>query len=113
MHKLQLNGIEQLSEIEKKEISSIAEKACEKFQRELNNDFLLKMTIRQSGIVKDNPNKKKKCSVHAELSGPVMFESSAEEWDLKKALHMSIQKLDYEIEHKFHNLDQHRKIVNK
>jgi hypothetical protein len=108
MHKLQLNGIESLSEIEKMEINSISEKACEKFQRELNNDFLLKVTIKQSGVVKDNPNKKRKFSVHAELSGPVMFEASAAEWDLKKTIHMAIQKLDYEIEHKFHNLNQHK-----
>ena len=108
MHKLQLSGIEQLSEIEKKEINSIAEKACEKFQRELNNDFILKISIKQSGVVKDNPAKKKKTSVKAELSGAMLFEASAEEWDLKKVLHMVIQKLDYEIEHKYHSTNQHK-----
>ena len=108
MYKIQLNGLEQLGDIEKKEVNSIVEKACEKFSRELNNDFLFKLTIKQFGIVKDNPSKKKKISVRAEISGPIMFESSAEEWDLKKSLHMAIQKLEYEIEHKYHDSNQHK-----
>jgi ribosome-associated translation inhibitor RaiA len=108
MHKIQLNGIEPLTENEKKEVNSIVEKAAEKFDRELNNDFLLKIALKQSGAVKDNPAKKKKYSVHAELSGAMMFEASAEEWDLKKVLHMVIGKLDYEIEHKYHSTNQHK-----
>ncbi len=108
MHKLQLNGLEVLTPIEQKAVTSIAEKAADKFDRELNNDFLLKLTVKQSGAVKDNPDKKKKFSVKAELSGPIMFESSAEEWDLKKSVHSAIEKLDYEIEHKYHTTNQHK-----
>ena len=113
MSNIKIEGINFLKETEKLEVQSILEKSYEKIKREINNEFLLKINIKEFGIVKDNPEKKKKYSIMVEVSGPVRFKSSAVEWDLKKALHMAMQKLDYEIEHKFHNLDQHRKVVSK
>jgi len=107
MESVQIKGIEALEVSEKKEFEVMLSKHVEKIKRMLNNDFFLKIAIKVYSRDKENKLKRKKFSIDAELTGeiPRIF-ASAEEWDMNKSVHSAFQKLEHEIEHKFHVSDK-------
>jgi ribosome-associated translation inhibitor RaiA len=106
---IQIKGIEQLSEEERKAVEEILDNSYEKLKRRTKTDFLLKLAIKEYSKNLDNKNKRKKYSIQAQISGDVReFEASADDWDLRKVLHKVFEKLDNEIEHAFHSSEQNR-----
>jgi len=107
MESIQIKGSEALEVLEKQEFDAIIGKHVEKIKRMLNNDFFLKIAIKVYSRDKENKFKRKKFSMDVELTGeiPRIF-ASAEEWDLNKSVHSAFQKLEQEIEHKFHVSDK-------
>ena len=106
---IQIKGIELLSEQEKKEINYILEKSYEKLKWKIKSEFILKLTLKEHFLEKENKDKRKKYSIILEISGvakPLEAESSF--WDLKKALHNVIEKIENEVEHRYHNGSQHK-----
>jgi ribosome-associated translation inhibitor RaiA len=108
MNNLQLKGVDALSENEKKEVEEILNDSYEKIKRKTKTDFLLKVVVKGYSKNPENKEKRKKYSVQAQISGAVRnFEASANDWDLRKVLHMVVQKLEQEVEHAFHSSEQH------
>ena len=107
MESIQIKGAESLEVSEKKEFDIIIVKHIEKIKRMLNNDFFLKIAIKVYSRDKENKLKRKEFSIDVELTGeiPRIF-ASAKEWDLNKSVHSAFQKLEHEIEHKFHVSDK-------
>jgi len=102
MDNFKIEGIELLTEEEKKEAVRIIERAYEKLKWKVKNDFLLNIAIKEYSKSIENFNKRKKYSIHAEISGPIhVIEASAVDWDFNKTLHMVMNKLAVEVEHLF------------
>lgn len=102
MDNFKIDGIDLLTEEEKKEANRIIGKAYEKLKWKVKNDFLLNIYIKEYSKSGDNFDKRKKYSIRAEISGPIqVIEASAVDWDFNKTLHMVINKLAVEVEHLF------------
>jgi len=102
MDNFEIEGIDLLTEAEKKEANKIIEKAYEKLKWKIKIDFLLRVIVKEYSKSGENFNKRKKYSIHAEISGPVqVIESSAVDWEFNKTLHMAMNKLAVEVEHLF------------
>jgi hypothetical protein len=110
MDKFQIKGIEDLSEAEKLELNKILQNSYEKIKRKTKVDFALKLVVKvySKGESKDNKDKRKHYSIKAVISGTVrQFEASSDGWDLNKAVHISLEALENEVEHVFHSSEQH------
>ena len=102
IEQIQIKGIELLTEREKQEAEKIITKAYEKLKWKIKNDFLLNIAIKEYSKSGENFNKRKKYSIHAEISGPIQIvEASAVDWDFNKTLHMVMDNLAVEVEHLF------------
>jgi len=102
IEQIKIEGIELLTEEEKKEANRIIGKAYEKLKWKVKNDFLLDIAVKEYSKSGENFNKRKRYSIHAEISGPIkVIEASAVEWDFNKTLHMVMNKLAAEVEHLF------------
>jgi hypothetical protein len=102
MAAIEIEGIGSLTEEEKKEAKKIIDRAYEKLKWGVKKDFLLRVIVKEYSKSGENFNKRKKYSIHAEISGPVqVIEASAVEWDFNKTLHMAMNKLIAEVEHLF------------
>ena len=102
MENVTIKGINLLSEKEKQDAERIIEKAYEKIKWKIKKDFLLNIEIKEYSKSGENFDKRKKYSIHAEISGPVhIIEASAVEWEFNKTLHMVFNKLSVEVEHLF------------
>lgn len=109
MEPIQIKGIELLSEQEKKDANMILQKAYEKLKWKIKSEFILKLTVKEHFLEKDNKDKRKKYSLIIETSGvakPIEAESSF--WDFKKALHNVVEKIQSEAEHMYHTNSQHK-----
>ena len=105
-----IKGLEALSDNEKEEVSRILESSYEKIKRKTKVDFFLKLMIKAHSKVdkKERRNKDKKYGIRANISGTLrQFDASADDWDLHKAVHKVMQKLENEVEHVFHSSEQH------
>ncbi len=93
-----------LDEKERETADRLIDEYYSKIQRMLKNDFLLKIHFKEY----DKEGKKKKYSINAEaiFSGK-MINSSSWDWDLARAIHKSMRKIENEIEKKFHISEQH------
>jgi hypothetical protein len=110
MENIQIKGIERLDEAEKSEVSRILESSYEKIKYKTKTDFILKISIKIYSKDKENLVKRKKYSIQAGIFGATRdFEASAFDWDLNKAIHKVLNKLENEIEHKFHSSEQYKK----
>jgi len=102
IEQIQIEGIDLLTEEEKKEANRIINKAYEKLKWKVKNDFLLNISIKEYSKSGDNFDKRKKYSIRAEISGPIqIIEASAVDWEFNKTLHMVMNKLAVEVEHLF------------
>ena len=104
MNKIEIKGIELLDEEEKQIANKLFDGYYPKIERIAKNDLLLKVHIKEY----DKDGKKSKYSINAEaiFSGK-MLSSSSWDYDLARAIHKSMKKLETEIEHKFHTSEQH------
>lgn len=105
---ISIKGIELLNESEKYEFDKVLKKHHEKIKRMIDNEFFLKIVIKEYSKNKDNKEKRKRYGVSVEISGEIpRIEASDEEWDFNKVLNRVFEKIEIEIEHKFHLMDKH------
>jgi len=99
---IEIEGIDLLTEDEKKEANRIIGKAYEKLKWKVNDDFLLRIIVKEYAKSGDNFDKRKKYSLRAEISGPIqVIEASAVDWEFNKTLHLVMNKLAVEVDHLF------------
>ena len=105
MINLQTKGFELLTPQTKDNFMKLWEESQEKLERKLRDIESLRIHLKEY-----SPGGKTKFSIHALMvySGKTM-EADSVDWDLKKAFHKVFNKLQEEIEHKFHISDQNKK----
>ena len=109
MDNIVITGTDALGESEREQADKIIFASYEKIKRKTKTDFLFKVDIKIPAKDRENLNKRKQYSVHATISGAVRkFEADSVDWDLNKALHIAITKIENEVEHTFHTSEQHR-----
>ncbi len=115
MEEIQIKGIETLSDAEKEALNGIIEKYKEKIKWKTKTDFSLKIIIKEYSYKKDDLNtKRKKYSINIKLAGQTQnFEASSEDWDFNTAVRKAFDKLEHEIEHRFHSSEQRSSGRNK
>ncbi len=104
---IEINGAEILNDAEKETINKITSGAYDKLKRSVKNNFILKVVLKEYSRDKENLVKRRKFSVHAEISGfSRIFEADDFGWELNKVFHSVFQKLNKELEHEFHVSEQ-------
>lgn len=103
MEKIEVVGINNLTEEEKKIANNLLKEYIPKIERLVKNDILIKMHVKE--YKKDG--KGKKYSLHFEVifSG-TMLHSDAWDYDLSRTIHKAMKKIESEAEHKFHSSEQ-------
>ncbi len=100
---LEINGINQLTEEDQSIVNKLVEKRLNKIERQIKNDFSLNVLIKEY----EKDGKSKKYSVDFTLRvGNKYFKSKDTDWKLSNAVNSSLDKLQTEIEHKFHVSEQ-------
>jgi len=105
MIKLQTKGFEALTEKTKAEFEKLWAEYSVKIERRLKNAESCKIHLKEY-----SPGGKTKFSIHALViyAGKSM-EADSSDWDLRRTFHKVFNKIEQEIEHKFHVSDQHRR----
>jgi len=106
--KIKTTGFEILTEEQKSFANNLIAKEYEKISRQLKNEVILTIDIKENSKKKsDKDNKKVKYSISAQAKAPTLrFEASEADWDFNRTLHDVLRKLGKEIEHKFHVSEQ-------
>ncbi len=104
---IQFVGVKDLTEAEQKVVNNLSTEYFQKIKRCLDNMLSLVVHIKcyKSGG-KDNPEKKKKFSVHIKCTAPgKIYESDKKShgWDLAQSLHKGFEALENQIHHSLHN----------
>jgi hypothetical protein len=98
MTDIEITNVEILTENERKIIDKLLKESQLKIQRLTKTPIKLKIDIKEY----DKDGKKSKYSINSQaiFSGKV-FTSSSWDWDLTKAIHKAMIKIENEAEHKF------------
>ena len=100
---IDIQGIEELDEKEKIRTIQLIEEYYPKIERQLKNVISLNIHIK----IYDKGGKKK-YSIQAKLKSSInAFESNASDWDFAKTIHKVMNKLQNEVEKRFHVSEQH------
>ena len=106
MEKIEVKGIENLNEDEKRILNKLSTEYYEKIKRELKNEVSLKIRLKE--YKKDNEKKRRKYSINLIVAAPTrVIEASYADWELAKTLHVVFEKAINEIEKRFHVSEQH------
>tara|TARA_Y100000310_G_scaffold293646_1_gene323388 strand:- start:267 stop:602 length:336 start_codon:yes stop_codon:yes gene_type:complete len=99
-------GFEVLEEQDKLDFDKLINEYAVKIERKVKNldNFIIHLKeYKKLG-------NQKKFSIHVRIADSYkVFEADAADWDFKRTLHKVFNKLDSEIEHRFHTSDQHKK----
>ena len=102
--KIGLKGIDGLEDEEKNSVKQVMIADLSKLER----GIVLELADVHIKIYNEEGNRKK-YSVHLRVSiSEKVFEANAHDWDLRKALHMVVDKLANELEKRFHLSDKHK-----
>lgn len=101
---VEMTKVEILDEKEKETANRLIGEYYSKIQRMLKTDILLKIHFKEYD--KDGKKKKYSINVDAIFSGK-MINSNSWDYDLARAIHKSMKKIENEIEKKFHTSEQH------
>ena len=105
MENIEIKGLENLDDKEKKIADKLFNEYYNKINRALKN-FKLKIHIK----IYDKEGKSKKFSINIEsFSSAGFFEGSFADWNLAKTIHNVFNKIETQIEHKLHISDQHKR----
>ena len=105
MINLQTKGFEILTEKTKEEFEKLWKEYSEKIERKLKNIESVRIHLKEY-----SPGGKTKFSVHALVNyAGKSIEADSYDWDLRRTLHKLFNKIEQEIEHKFHVSDQHKR----
>ncbi|MBI3623167.1 HPF/RaiA family ribosome-associated protein [Candidatus Pacearchaeota archaeon] len=100
---IEIAGLDLLSESEKAEYNRLIEEGFKKLKRKLKESSRLKIHIK----VYSPEGNKRKFSLDFDLFfGSSHFHADSVDWDFVKAIHKAFEKLENQIEHKFHISDQ-------
>ena len=106
MENIQYIGVGKLSADELTVAKAVCSALYSKLERELKNISKLIVHIKPQS----KGGHKKRYQVKARIIAPTkIFEAESFEWDLSKALHVCLEDLKKEIQHKFHTDNQHDK----
>ncbi len=103
MKEVEIKGIEILDEKEKETADRILNDYFPKIQRAVKNPVSLKLHIKE--YKKEGKGKKYSISLEAGFSGKKLS-SNSWDWDLARAIHKALIKIENEIEHRFHPSEQ-------
>ncbi|MBS3071113.1 hypothetical protein J4407_02325 [Candidatus Pacearchaeota archaeon] len=103
---LQTIGFDLIDENDKKDFDKIFEEYSERIQKKLKN--ISSFTIHLKEYNKEGARKKFCVYIHILAPTRVAFKAEAFDWDFKRTLHKAFNKIEQEIEHKFHLSDEHQ-----
>ena len=104
---IQINGIELLdNEADKERAQELLNEYGPKIERMLSNDVVMRVHFKEHE--KEGNRVKHSISVRIEY-GNNLFQADDFDWDLARAIHKVMKKLENEIEHKLHVSDQYDK----
>jgi len=105
MINLQTVGFEILTEKTRNEFNELWGEYSKKIGRKLKNAESCRVHLKEY-----SPGGKTKFSIHALVSyAGKSIEANASDWDLRRTFHKVFNKIEQEIEHKFHVSDQHQR----
>jgi len=105
MINLETKGFEILTEKTRNEFQKLWEEYSKKIGRRLKNTESIKIHLKEY-----SPGGKTKFSIHALVSyAGKSIEADAFDWDLRRTFHKVFNKIEQEIEHRFHVSDQHKR----
>ena len=105
MINLQTVGFEILTEKTRNEFQKLWEEYSKKIERKLKNAESVRIRLKEY-----SPGGKTKFSIHVLVSyAGKSIEADAFDWDLKRTFHKVFNKIEQEIEHRFHVSDQHQR----
>ena len=106
MSLIQTKGFEVLEEKDNLNFNKIIEEYSRKIERKLKNLNSIVVDLKEYKKL----GNKKKFSIHVRIADSYkIFEADAADWDFKRTLHKVFNKLEKEIEHRFHVSDQGRR----
>ncbi len=101
---IETTGLDLLGKDEKGKVKMLLNEYYSKIQRLIKNDLTLKIDLKE--YKKEGKAKKYVINTEAILSGKI-FNSEGWSWDLERAVHRAMKKIETEIEHKYHVSEQH------
>lgn len=105
MINLQTVGFEILTEKTRNEFNGLWEEYSKKIERKLKNAESCRIHLKEY-----SPGGKTKFSIHVLVSyAGKSIEANASDWDLRRTFHKVFNKIEQEIEHKFHVSNQHQR----
>jgi len=103
MEKIEVIGIDNLTEEEKNTANNLLKGYIPKIERLVKNNILIKMHVKEH----KKDGKGKKYSLHFEvIFAGKMLNSDAWDYDLSRTIHKAMKKIETEAEHKFHSSEQ-------
>ena len=100
MEQIKIIGIKELNEEEIDIVNKLAKEYYSKVQRAIKNITSIVIHVKIYNVT----GKRKQYEVNVKVVAPTKsFDSKAVEWDLAKALHMALGKVERMIEHRFHD----------
>ena len=100
MEQIKIIGIKELDDKEVETVNRLAGEYYNKIQRAIKNVTSFVIHIKSY----EKTGKRKKYSVSLNVVAPTRtFDSKAADWELAKALHMTFNKVERMIEHRFHD----------
>ena len=104
MISLKTTGFEALTAKTREEFQKLWAEYSAKIERKLKNVESVRIHLKEY-----SPGGKTKFSIHAlvDYAGKSL-EANASDWDLRRTFHKVFNKIEQEIEHKFHVSDQHK-----
>lgn len=106
MVNLQTINFDLLNEQEKEDFQKLFNEYLKKIERKLKNINYFIVHFKEY----EKDGKGKKFSIHVKIiSSAKTIEADTFDWDFKRAVHKVFNKLEQEIEHRFHVLDQNKR----
>ena len=100
MEQIKIIGIKELDDKEVEIANRLAKEYYNKIQRAIKNVTSIVMHVKTYSVT----GKRKQYEIKVKVVAPTRtFDSKAIEWNLAKALHMALGKVERMIEHRFHD----------
>ena len=104
MQPIQIKGIDILTEQEKRLANKLLNEYFPKIKRQVKNIISLKVHIKEY----EKEGKRKKYSINIKIINSTdVFEANADNWDFARTMHKVLNKIENEVENRFHPSEQH------
>ncbi len=106
MELIEIKGIDILTKEEKRLANKLLNEYFPKIERKIKNIISLKVHIKEY----EKEGKRKKYSINIKvINSADVFEANAHNWDFARTMHKVLNKIENEIEDRFHPSEQHPK----